>query len=123
MFALPAADLPRVRDSFLDTLRTGIPLAYSVLFFSANQRLGWYLLAVSLLAPDIGLSGLLGVIAAAGIGWALGFPRASIRNGYLLFNPLLVCMTLAFLHRCYAFPPSMLAAIWVAGLSLRITTG
>jgi urea transporter len=100
----------------LQSLLHGVPRAYAILFFSPNLRLGWLLLAASLLSPGIGLSGLAGAFAAGGIAWALGFDRAKIRNGYLLFNPLLVCLTLGLMNRSYFFPPSVFLVLWIAAV-------
>jgi urea transporter len=100
----------------LQALLHGVPRAYAILFFSPNVRLGWLLLATSLLSPGIGLSGLAGAFAAGGIAWALGFDHAKIRNGYLLFNPLLVCLTLGLMNRSYFFPPSVFLVLWIAAV-------
>ena len=100
----------------LQSLFHGVPRAYAILFFSPNLRLGWLLMAVSLLSPGIGLSGLAGAFAAGGIAWALGFDRAKIRNGYLLFNPLLVCLTLGLMNRSYFFPPQVFLVLWIAAV-------
>ncbi len=93
----------------------GVPRAYAILFFSPDARLGRLLLAISLLSP-IGWSGLAGACAAGGIAWALGFDRAKIRNGYLLFNPLLVCLTLGLMDRSYFFSPSVFLVLWLAAV-------
>ncbi|MEI6537579.1 MAG: urea transporter, partial [Verrucomicrobiaceae bacterium] len=90
MIAITETDAQVAPPTLAASLVTGVPRAYAVLFFSANARLGWFLLAVSLLEPAMGLAGLLGVCAAAVLAWVLGFDSAGIRNGYLLFNPLLV---------------------------------
>lgn len=116
MIAIPEADLPVAPATPGSVLAQGIPRAYAVLFFSANTRLGWFLLAISMLAPDMGLVGLAGVCAAGMLAWALGYERANIRNGYLLFNPLLVCLTLAWLNRCYHFQPTIYLILFVAAV-------
>ena len=97
-------------------LLQGVPRAYAILFFSANVRFGWLLLSASLLSPAIGLSGLAGAFAAGGLAWALGFDQARIRNGYLLFNPLLACLTLGLMNRSYFFAPSVLVVLWIAAV-------
>ena len=103
--------------SFMDTLARGIPRAYAILFFSANTRLGWWLLAVSLITPAIGLSGLAAVIAATALGWVLGYERANLRNGFMLFNPLLVGLTVGWLHQCYVFETPVFALLWSASVT------
>jgi urea transporter len=97
-------------------LLRGVPRSYAILFFSPDKRLGWLLLSISLLAPDIGLSGLLGAIAAGCLALGLGFERGNIRNGYLLFNPLLVCLTLGLMNRSYDFPATTFAVLWLAAV-------
>ena len=110
-------DRDEVRASTLtESLWHGVPRAYSVLFFSPDIRLGWLLLGASLLSPAIGLSGLAGAIAAGAVAWALGFDRARIRNGYLLFNPLLVCLTLGLMDRSYFFAPQVFVMLWIAAV-------
>src|ERR1700722_6151489 len=99
-----------------DYLYRGVPHAYAILFFSPNLRLGWLLLAISLLSPAVGLCGLAGAVAAGIIAWNLGFDRAKIRNGYLLFNPLLVCLPLGLMNRSYFFPPSVFFVLWIAAV-------
>ncbi|MCE0497181.1 MAG: urea transporter [Methylacidiphilales bacterium] len=115
MISIPDHDSTPARTPY-ECLVRGIPRAYAILFFSPDIRLGWLLLAVSMLAPGIGLSGLMGVIAAGLIAFALGFDRAQIRNGYLLFNPLLVCLTLGLLDRSYAFSVPVFVMLWFAAV-------
>jgi len=100
----------------LQSILHGLPRAYAILFFSPNARLGLLLLTASLLSPGIGLSGLAGAFAAGAIAWVLGFDRAKIRNGYLLFNPLLVCLTLGLMNRSYFFPPTVFLVLWIAAV-------
>ena len=123
MISMPDRDGASVRTAW-QSLFHGVPRAYAVLFFSPSVWLGWTLLAISLLSPGIGLSGLAGAFAAGAIAWAVGFDRVKIRNGYLLFNPLLACLTLGLLNRSYFFPPEVFLVLWVAavlgGLSLAV---
>jgi urea transporter len=115
MISMPDRDEARA-TTLAQALWRGVPRAYAVLFFSPDLRLGWLLLGASLLSPGIGLSGLLGAIAAGTIAWVLGFDRAKIRNGYLLFNPLLVCLTLGLMNHSYFFPPPVFALLWLAAV-------
>ncbi len=103
--------------TFGRALLRGVPHAYSILFFSGNLRLGWWFLAISMFAPDLGLSGLAGACAAGALAWWLGFDRTQIRNGFLLFNTLLVCLTVAYLHRCYHFPQGMYLLLWSSAVA------
>jgi urea transporter/murein DD-endopeptidase MepM/ murein hydrolase activator NlpD len=114
---IPMPDRHETRSANLaDSLLRGVPRAYSVLFFSPDTRLGWLLLGASLLTPSVGLSGLAGALLAGVIAWALGFDRARIRNGYLLFNPLLVCLTLGLMNRSYFFSPQVFLVLWIAAV-------
>ena len=115
MISIPDQDAVPARTAW-DNLSRGVPRAYAILFFSPNVRFGWLLLAISLVSPGIGLSGLAGAWAAGSVAWALGFDRAKIRNGYLLFNPLLVCLTLGLMNQIYFFPPLVFIALWLAAV-------
>jgi urea transporter len=115
MISIPDLDSTPARTPWGCLLR-GIPRAYAILFFSADARLGWILLGISLLTPSIGLSGLAGVVAAGLIAHFLGFDAARIRNGYLLFNPLLVCLTLGWMNQCYFFAPQVFLIFWLAAV-------
>lgn len=116
MISIPESDAPTRQFTLANSLLRGVPHAYSILFFSGNLRLGWWLLAVSMLSPDLGLPALAGAAAAGALGWWLGFDRGQIRSGFLLFNPLLVCFTLAYLNRCYHFSPGSYLLLWAASV-------
>jgi murein DD-endopeptidase MepM/ murein hydrolase activator NlpD len=115
MISMPAQEAGRALSPW-QCLMEGLPRAYAILFFSADARLGWMLLAISLLAPDIGLCGLAGVLAAGALALVLGFDRARVRNGYFLFNPLLVCLTVGWMNRAYAFPWPTFLTLWIAAV-------
>ena len=126
MIPIPETDAPSSRRLTLGgSLLRGIPRAYSILFFSGSGRLGWWLLAISMLSPDLGLPAMAGAGAAGALGWWLGFDRSQIRSGFLLFNPLLVCFTLAYLNRCYHFSAGSYALLWIASVigSLFLSVG
>lgn len=72
--------------------------AYSILFFTQKRWLGACLLVSTLVLPEFAALGLVSVLIALGAGSLLGFDRASLRNGSLLFNSLLVGMTVAYLQ-------------------------
>lgn len=114
MLSLPPPEHPGRPATLGTALREGVPRAYAAIFFSNGERLGWWLIAVTMLAPDMGLSGLGGVIVACVLGWWLGFDRDQLRSGHLLFNSMLACNTLAWLQHSYAFPTGMFAALWFA---------
>lgn len=112
MFSFPESAHPIAPQSFGEALASGLPRAYAVLFYSANARFGWFLIMVTLAAPDMGLLGIAGVTFAAALAWVLGFDRHQLRNGYLLFNPLLASLTVGWLHRSYQFPMNVELALW-----------
>ena len=113
MFALPPPEHPGRPATLGTALREGVPRAYAAIFFSNSERLGWWCIAVTMLAPDMGLSGLGGVIIACVLGWWLGFDRDQLRSGHLLFNSMLTCNTVAWLHHGYGFTHGMFAALWL----------
>ena len=115
MISIPLSETGPALTPFQCLLR-GLPRAYAILFFSPDLRLGWLLLAISLLAPDVGLSGLAGVLAAGTLALALGFDHARIRNGYFLFNPLLVCLTVGWMNHAHNFPWTTFLTLWVAAV-------
>ena len=117
MIAIAETDPPVAQPGLARTLLQGVPRSYAVLFFSADIRLGWVLLFTSLFSPVTGICGLLGVTGAGVLVWMLGFDRPGIRNGFCLFNPLLVSLTLGWLHGCYHFAPSMFAVLGFAGVT------
>lgn len=112
MIFLPPPEHPGLPVTLGTALREGVPRAYSAIFFSSSERLGWWFLAVTLLVPDMGLAGLGGVVLACALGWWLGFDRDLLRNGYLLFNSMLACNTVAWLHHGYDFPMGMFLGLW-----------
>jgi len=116
MIAIPTHDSPGTPRNLADCLKTGLPRAFSILFFSPDTRLGWMLIAVSLLIPQIGLTAIAGICAAAGIAYFLGYDPAQIRNGYMLFNPMLVCLVIASINRNYHFTPPVYLALWGAAV-------
>jgi len=82
--------------------------AYSILFFTQKRWLGACLLVSTFVLPEFALLGLVSVLIALVAGWVLGFDRASLRNGSLLFNSLLVGMTVAYLQGYQEIEPSHL---------------
>lgn len=114
MLSLPPPEHPGRPATLGTALREGVPRAYAAIFFSNSEKLGWWFIAVTMLAPDMGLSGLGGVIIACMLGWWLGFDRDQLRSGHLLFNSMLACNTVAWLHHGYGFTNGMFVALWSA---------
>lgn len=87
--------------------------AYSVIFFTRSRWLGAVLLGCTLLAPRLGLFGLAGLLIARVAAEWIGFARESVRDGTLLFNPLLVSLALGHLSLVLPLPPAALALLLV----------
>src|SRR6218665_240114 len=98
MFSHSADDCRNSSLTLGMALYEGVPKAYSTIFFSTSTSLGWWFLGVTMLAQDMGLTGLAAVVLACVAGWHLGFDRAQLRNGHLLFNSLLAGNTVAWLN-------------------------
>ncbi len=64
--------------------------SYSQIFFSENNLLALFLVAVSFLDPWVGLYGLIAVFTANFLANYLGFDKTAIKKGLYGFNPLLV---------------------------------
>ncbi|MCP5558308.1 MAG: urea transporter [Verrucomicrobiaceae bacterium] len=114
MLSLPPPEHPGNHVTLAMALREGVPRAYSAIFFSNSERLGWWFIAVTMLVPDMGIAGLGGVILAGALAWWLGFDHDQLRAGHLLFNSMLACNTVAWLHHGYAFPTGMFIGLWFA---------
>ena len=115
MIFIPEKEAPAA-TSFGDALLRGVPRAYALLFFSGDARLGWWVLALTLFSPGIGLCGLGAAVAAVALGWVLGYDRSHLRNGFMVFNPLLVGLSVGWLDYCHAFPAPALALLWSAAV-------
>ena len=101
-------------SSLVRSLIAALPRTYAVVFYSTDVRFGWFMLGMSLLVPQIGLAGLAGVVLAAVTAWCLGLDRASIRNGFLLFNPLLSCSAVMLLAWTSGWSPAVTGLLWAA---------
>ncbi|MFZ4766530.1 MAG: urea transporter, partial [Roseimicrobium sp.] len=113
MIFITEREAPLTAPTFMESLGRGIPRAYAILFFSSNVRFGWWLLAVGMLQPSLGLCGLFGVVVAAALAWWLGYDRALLRTGFSLFNPMLTCLTVGWLHHCHQFNAPVLALLLI----------
>ncbi len=72
--------------------------AYAQVLFSRGRLSGALLLAATLTAPQVGLSGLIAVAAAIAASRVLRLPEASVRDGLLSYNALLVGLGIGALH-------------------------
>jgi urea transporter/murein DD-endopeptidase MepM/ murein hydrolase activator NlpD len=73
--------------------------AYSGIFFLPSVRVGVALLLLTLIDPNIGLSGLIGVLSAYLFAHFLGFSKTFLSLDYYIYNPLLVGLGIGFLFK------------------------
>jgi len=73
--------------------------AYSGIFFLPSVRVGAALLLLTLIDPNIGLSGLVGVLSAYLFARFLGFSKTFLSLDYYIYNPLLVGLGIGFLFK------------------------
>ena len=73
--------------------------AYSGIFFLPNVKVGLILFLLTLIDPNIGLSGLLAVISTFAFAKFLGFQKNLISLDYYIYNPLLVGLGIGFLFK------------------------
>ena len=111
--------------SWLHSLVAALPRSYAVVFYSTDERFGWALLLLSLIVPWVGLAGLAGVVAAAGLAWILNVDRGWIRSGFALFNPLLACSAVVLAGRSNGWATEVIVLLWAAAviMSLLLTVG
>jgi len=90
-------------NSLLRTVLSGarnyllsISNAYSVILFSDSHLFGLLLLAITMLSPVVGFSGLIGVLVTLLVSRLTGFDIWESRSGVLAFNSLLVCLAFAY---------------------------
>jgi urea transporter len=76
---------------------TSVLNSYSVIFFSQSRLFGAVLMALTFAMPRFGALGLAGVCVAYVAARLFGFDRSNVQQGVLLFNSLLVSLTLAYL--------------------------
>lgn len=106
----------RIADerSLVRSLLAALPKTYAVVFYSTDVRFGWAMLALSMMVPQVGIAGFAGVLLAAVSAWLLGFDRAMIRNGFLLFNPLLSCSAVGLLAWSCGWSGAVTILLWAA---------
>jgi urea transporter len=112
-------------QSLVRSVVTALPRTYAVVFYSTDARFGWAMLLLSLIVPWVGLAGLAGVVAAAGLAWVLNVDRGWIRTGFALFNPLLACSAVVLAGRSSGWATSVIVLLWAAAVvvSLMVTIG
>ena len=73
--------------------------SYSGIFFLPFPKVGLILFLLTLVDPNIGLSGLLAVLSAYFFAKFLGFQKTFISLDYYIYNPLLVGLGIGFLFK------------------------
>ena len=92
--------------------------SYSAVLFARSRWIGLLLLLASFVVPDVGLVGLLGVVAASLLSLGLQLDRQAVRDGLLGYNALLVFLAIgALLDRSMAFWVLAVAACLLTVLS------
>lgn len=75
-----------------------IPNSYATTMFSESRGVGMALLALTLVSPIVGLSGLLGLILGMLVSRILGFEGWDSSSGVLGFNSLLISLAIAYYY-------------------------
>ncbi len=93
--------LVRLKRKLLFLLKVLEPVlkSYSGIFFLPNPRVGLILFLLTLIDPNIGLSGLLAVVSTFLFAKFLGFQKTLISLDYYIYNPLLVGLGIGFLFK------------------------
>jgi len=73
--------------------------SYAEIFFLQGGVVGAGLCVVSLFNPNVGLAGLISVLAAYGFARLIRMHRTFLESGYYTFNPLLVGLSLGYLYK------------------------
>ncbi len=93
--------------------------SYSEVLFLKGWRLGAAILAVTLLAPNVALSGMAAVLAAYGFARFIRVGSVFLESGFYTYNPLLVGLSLGYLFR---LTPLTLFFVVTAGIAAFILT-
>ncbi len=115
MFPLELSRLGGRLGSYLRTVAN----SYSEIFFFENHLLGLLLLGATFLNPNIGLSGLLCVLAAYEFARFLGVKKIFRGSGFYTYNPLLVGLSIGYLFKLTPFTAFLVIA---AGIMTFIVT-
>ncbi|MBN8457031.1 MAG: urea transporter [Verrucomicrobia bacterium] len=110
---------------FWRVLCEAVPRTYAIVFYSADARFGWAMLALSLCLPWVALAGVAGVALALAAGWWIGVDRGWLRGGFALFNPLLACSAVVLTGRASGWDTGVIVLLWAAAalLTLALTVG
>lgn len=92
--------------------------SYSEVLFLKGWRLGLAIMAITLLAPNVALSGMVAVLAAYGFARFIGMGAAFLESGFYTYNPLLVGLSLGYLFKLTPLTLFFLVAAGIAALIL-----
>jgi len=87
-----------IKYNFFHVFIRGILNSYSQIFFSDKKLFAFIILFVTFFDRNTGLCGLIGVLSANGIAYAMGFNRHNIASGFYGFNALLVALGIGVLY-------------------------
>ena len=109
--------------SFTDQFLGSVLRSYAIVYFSQRRWIGALFLCATMLVPEIGVCGLLGVLVAITVAHILHFHPEAVSNGSYLFNSLLVSLFAGYLGQSQELAYSNVAAMVVicSLLSLFLT--
>ena len=80
-----------------------ILFSYAQIFFSNRRWFGIAALLITMIDPQVGLLGLLGVIIANALAMYLNFDKEKVRKGFYGFNPILIAAAIGFFFELTPF--------------------
>lgn len=95
--------------------------SYAEIFFLRGGIVGALLCALTLLNPNVGLAGLLAVLAAYAFARLIRMDRAFLESGYYTYNPLLVGLSLGHLFQFSALTAFLVIAAGILTLLVTIS--
>lgn len=93
--------------------------SYSEVLFLKGWKLGVAVMAITFLAPNVALAGVVAVLAAYAFARFIGMEAAFLESGFYTYNPLLVGLSLGYL---FLLTPLTLFFVVTAGIAAFILT-
>ncbi len=87
--------------------------SFSEVLFLKNRYMGWIFVAITFTQPNVGVGGLVSVLAAYLFSRLIGMDRAFLESGFFTYNALLVGLSIGYL---FAIQPLTLFVIAAAGV-------
>ncbi len=87
--------------------------SFSEVLFLKNRYAGWIFAAITLTQPNVGVAGLVSVLAAYLFSRLIGMDKAFLESGFFTYNALLVGLSIGYL---FALAPMTLFLIAAAGV-------